>query len=254
MIKFNNAEESHAHSLKVLETLYEFDDFMESVSTMVDMGCGAGLDLEWWATRTTRDDTPKPLNIRCYGIDQQESLSVAKRVKNVYYRPQNFEEPIQEPKENEKYDVVWSHDSFQHCVNPLATLANWWHSMSPDGMLCIVVPQTTNLDNNDQNFDSYDGCYYHWTVTTLIYALAVNGFDCRGGFLNKQPQDPWIYAMVYKSEHAPMDPRKTKWFDLMEKNLIPESAVQSFTKYGYVRQKDLVLTWLDRSLTWLGQH
>jgi hypothetical protein len=51
---------SHKHSLQTLETFYEFDDFMESIGTLADMGCGSGLDLEWWATRTTRDETPRP--------------------------------------------------------------------------------------------------------------------------------------------------------------------------------------------------
>ena len=50
--------------------LYEHDDFMESINTLVDLGCGSGQDLERWATATTRDDGVTPLNIRCVGVDQ----------------------------------------------------------------------------------------------------------------------------------------------------------------------------------------
>ena len=82
---FRNAEESHQHSLQTLNQLYEYDDFMGSIQTMVDLGCGAGLDLEWWATRTTRDDKPEPLNIKCAGVDICESVPVIKKYPNAIY-------------------------------------------------------------------------------------------------------------------------------------------------------------------------
>ena len=72
---FRNDQERHEHSLQTLNTLAEYDDFMESIGTLVDLGCGTGLDLEWWATRTTREDAPQPLNIRCTGVD------IAKQIK-----------------------------------------------------------------------------------------------------------------------------------------------------------------------------
>ena len=62
---FTNAQASHAHSLEILDALYQYDDFMASIKTLADLGCGKeGLDLEWWATRTTRDQSPVPLNIK----------------------------------------------------------------------------------------------------------------------------------------------------------------------------------------------
>ena len=60
---FAHPGDSHQHSLETLNQLYEYDDFMLSLRTMVDLGCGSGDDLAWWATRTTRDDNPQPLNI-----------------------------------------------------------------------------------------------------------------------------------------------------------------------------------------------
>ena len=44
---FRNAEESHQHSLETLNQLYEYDDFMMSIGTLADIGCGDGKDLEW---------------------------------------------------------------------------------------------------------------------------------------------------------------------------------------------------------------
>ena len=69
MIQFSSPELGHQHSLETLNGLYEYDDFMQSITNVVDMGCGAGYDLEWWATRTTRDESARPLNIKCLGVE-----------------------------------------------------------------------------------------------------------------------------------------------------------------------------------------
>ena len=49
MDRFNNAHQSHEHSLKVLELVSKYDDFMDSLTSVADMGCGEGLDINWWA-------------------------------------------------------------------------------------------------------------------------------------------------------------------------------------------------------------
>ena len=92
MKKFITAEESHQHALETLNQLQEYDEFMESIQTFVDLGCGDGLDLEWWATRTTREDNPQPLNIKCTGVDLTSDLPKAKEYANITYQQNNFEE------------------------------------------------------------------------------------------------------------------------------------------------------------------
>lgn len=247
LVTFPTAESSHAHSLQVLESLYEFDDFMGSVETVVDMGCGSGLDLEWWATRTTRDLVPRPLNIKCTGIDLNESLGLTQRIKNVTYQRQNFEHDIVMGRKK-KFDVVWCHDAFQYVINPFDTLRRWRQVMNPESMLCIIVPQTTNLEFNRQAFDQRDFVYHHWTIVNLIHVLAVSGFDCAGGFFHKQPDSAWLYAVVYNSKHEAMNPATTSWHHLAELELLPESVQQSLEKYGHVRQRDLLLPWINHGL------
>ena len=249
---FSNPELSHEHSLTVLNLLYEYDDFMQSINTMVDFGCGSGSDLEWWATRTTRDEQPVPLNIKCVGIDTAPSMPMARRYKNIQYHPQDFEDPIQLQKHT--YDVAWCHDAFQYAVNPLSTLAHWWHAISENGMLVISVPQTANIEFNQQAFDLPSRCYYHWTLVALIQALAVSGFDCSSGFFKKDPTDPWIHAIAYRSSEEPRNPKTTTWYDLAAAGLLPASAANSINRYGYLRQRDLTLPWLDKSITWYGRH
>lgn len=245
-MSFSNPEASYAHSLQTLDLLYEHDDFMESVNSVVDLGCGSGLDLEWWATRTTRDENRTPLNIKCYGVDVYDRLPIAQQYKNIQYKQQNFEDPIKFTKH--KFDVAWCHDSFQYVIDPFATLQNWYNAININGMLIITLPQTTNMEYNTQAFDQPDYCYFNWTLVSLMHVLAVSGFDCADGFFYKNFDDPWIRAVVYKSEHKPMDPRVTRWYELADKCLLPKSAVDSLNRHGFVRQRDLVLPWLDKSL------
>ena len=248
---FRNAEESHTHSLNTLNMLYEYDDFMASIGTMVDLGCGSGLDLEWWATRTTREDTPQPLNIDCIGVDLQTQLAVAKKYANITYQSTDFETKIY-PKKKTLFDVLWCHDAFQYTLNPIGTLSQWWHIASDGAMLAIIVPQTTNYHSRQQRFTQSTGVYYHHTLVSLIHMLSVAGWDCRSGFFKKESNNPWLSAVVYKSSHKPMDPKTTSWYELAEKNLLPESADACINRYGELRQQELILPWLDKSLMHLG--
>lgn len=246
-------EQSQVHSLSILNLMYGYDDFMESIRTVIDLGCGAGHDAEWWVTRTTNDDNPEPLNIRCVGIDYNLNFSLLKRHPNLTYEKADFEEPIDTQKEK-TFDVLWCHNSFQYCINPLKTLSTWRNIASPDSMLVISLPQTTNIKRRLLSAEQETGSYYHHSIVSLIHMLSVTGWDCRNGFFLKQPNDLWINAIVYNSTHAPMDPKTTSWHELVEKKLLPDCAEPSIYAHNKLRQEDLVLPWLDKSLNWLGKQ
>jgi hypothetical protein len=152
------------------------------------------------------------------------------------------------------YDVLWCHDAFQYAIDPIGTLAKWYDIVSDNGMLVLIVPQTTNLVFNKQVFTQHDCSYYNWTIVSLMHALAISGFDCSSGFFLKRPTDPWLHAVVYKSSHAPMDPKTTRLYDLCDKNLLPESAISSINRRGFLAQQDLLLPWLDKSLMGFNNH
>lgn len=241
---FDNAEQSHQHSLQTLNTLYEFDDFMKSVDTVLDLGCGSGLDMLWWSTRTTRDiDNPQPLNIRCTGVDLAEHCPT--RHPLITYRCRDFETDMDLPKK--RFDILWCHDAFHYVADPYETLVRWRDRTDEKGMLVLVLPQTTNLVHNKQQFELLDGCNYHWTLPSLIRMLAITGWDCAGGFFRKPSDDPWLHAIVYKGQHDPF-PKKTRWYDLADAGVLPESAIRSIDRRGYLSQQDLLLPWIDRSL------
>jgi len=193
------------------------------------------------------------LNINCTGLDLAESLSIARRYPNTVYQRNNFEQQIYTLKKK-KYDVLWCHDAFQYAVNPLQTLKLWWDIAEPGAMLCLIVPQTTNIEHRKLKFIQPTGCYYHYTIVNLMHMLAVSGWDCESGFFKKSPNDPWLHAVVYRSDRGPQDPATTSWYQLAEQGLLPKSAANSVQRHGYVVQDELVLPWLDKNLTWFGQQ
>ena len=252
--QFSSVDQVHAHALKTLTALQQYDTFMESIDTLAVLGCGKeGLDLEWWATRTTRDEEdPLPLNIKCTGIDVVDKCKVSKKYDNVVYRKHEYFEKDQPV--NDEFDVVWAHNVFHRSVDPLRTLGHWWRMTAPGGMLAMVVPHYTNFEFNKVAFEQPSYSYFNHTMVSLIYMLAVNGWDCASGFFKKVPGDPWISAVVYKSSQEPRDPRTTSWYDLVDAKLLPQTADKSIKKHGFLVQQDLVLLWLDKNLTWLGHE
>jgi trans-aconitate methyltransferase len=247
-----NLIETQRPSLKIINALYQYDDFMESVQTLVDLGCGSGEDLIWWATATTRDDTPQPLNIQCVGVDIAEKLPAARNYPNITYQRTDFEAKIHPPKN--LFDVLWCHDSFQYCIDPLKTLQAWRDIASEGAMLVIAVPQTMLIHRRQLSHYLASGSFYHHSMVSLIYMLAVTGWDCRAGFFQQETTDPWIRVVVYKSNQAPRDPKSTTWYDLVDSGLLPESADRSIKAHGCLQQQDLVVPWLDKSFSWLGKQ
>ena len=245
------ADANSRPSEKILSVLREYDDFMESIRTLVDLGCGTGQDLEWWATQTSRDDNPQPLNIRCWGVDVVDQLGPVKKHANLTYQAADFESVIYPPKD--KFDILWCHDSFQYCIDPLATLSKWRDIASDGAMLVIAVPETMRIQQRQLTLHLPSGVIYHYSLVSLVYMLALTGWDCANGFFQQQPNDPWIRAVVYKTDQPVLSPKTTTWYDLMEQKRLPESANRSVQAHGYLRQQDLVVPWLDHSLSWLGK-
>jgi SAM-dependent methyltransferase len=242
---FKNPQASHEHSLKVLTALREYDTFLESLKVIADMGAGTGLDAEWFATLTTRDDEPAPLNYLVYAVDQNiNQLEIdTKEIKNITVMEGDFEERVV-PRQ---VDLIWSHDSFQYARDPFKTLSNWKKTMSVNGMLVLSIPQTTYWDNQTNRLviSHYNGQCYSYNLLNLMYMLAISGFDCRDAFFYRDPDSPWLYAAVYASDNGPLD-RYTTWEELAERYLVNDSVIDSINKYGYARLEDVVVRWLDK--------
>lgn len=240
---FQSPDASHAHSLQTLESIAAYDDFMDSLSVICDMGCGYGLDIAWWANSTYIDDSDKvqPRNYKCYGVDLNTN-KVNTQLDNLRLITQDFEDPIR----NMPFiDLLWSHDSFRYALNPLGTLKLWHSMMNENGMICLIVPQTVNVTYNKLVTRTFPGSYYSYNITNLMYMLAVSGFDCRDGHFVKYANDPWIHCVAYKNDIGPLDVKTTSWYKLSDLGLLPKTADECISKYGYLKQELLQTHWLN---------
>ena len=243
MDQFKNAFESHEHSLQTLELIYGYDSFLDSLEVICDMGAGAGLDAEWWATLHTREDPPTPRNYTVFAVDRDigKIQPQVKELPNVKCIEGDFEKRLL-PR---KVDLMWAHDTFQYALNPLETLKNWNLQMNVNGMLVMTLPQNMTYVYNRLNFRTVSYNYHNYNICNLVYMLAVNGFDCRDAYFYKNVNNNWIHAAVYKS-CDPMDPATTSLYDLAEKDLLHPTVVESLNTYGHIRQEDIVYPWLDK--------
>jgi len=249
---FSSQQLAHDHSVKnILTDIYKHNEFMESISRMVDLGCQSeGFDLQWWANAETNDDSFTPLEIKCTGVNSIDKLIV--KHKGITFQKGNVQDFN---KTKKPFDVLWCYDTLQYLINPYQALANWWHIAAQDAMMIIAVPQTTNVEFNMLEYNAQMNHKHHFTMPMLIYMLAVNGWDCKSGFFKKDIGDPWIYAIVYRSNVEPMDPAITNLYNLAEEtDLLPNSVIKSIQKYGMLRQRDLFLPWLDKSNIWMEQQ
>jgi len=252
MSSFGSPQEKQEHSFKnVLSYMYGYDDFMDSVGRVVDLGCDVeATNMLWWANATTRDETQTPLGIKCIGVNTFEKLNV--KHNSISYQNYDIESlnSVKKP-----FDIVWCYDQLQYLLNPYQALSNWWYIADTDAMLVLAVPQTVNTEYHIQEYNLALSHKYHYTMPQLIYMLAVSGWDCRSGFFKKTPGDPWLYAIVYKSNIEPMDPKETNIYKLAEQTeLLPQCAVDGIHKYGKLRQRDLILPWLDKNIMIMEQH
>lgn len=245
MALFKNPVESHAHSLNVLNLLYEYDSFLDSLQVICDMGCGAGLDAQWWAELASRDDVPVPHNYLVYAVDQniQQLEPAVKSLSNVVALEGDFHQRLL-PR---KADLIWAHDVFQYSRDPFKCLAAWKESMNENGMLILSVPQTTYFDHTQNKLvlHNHNHQYFNYNLLNLVYLLAVSGFDCRDAYFYREPNTPWLYAAVYASSYGPLD-RQATWYDLVERNLLNDSMIASLNKNGYMKLEDIIVTWLDK--------
>ena len=243
------------HGLYTLETISQYDDFLSSIRHVADVGCGTGDDIHWWATLENNDDPPKPYNFNCFAVDNnQDKLAQVPTLKNIHKIHDTYDRPALFPV---SIDFMWAHDSLQYSTNPLETLRMWNSYMTVNGMLSLTVQQSNGVQDHRYYSRTYNNCFFNYTPTNLIYMLAVNGFDCSDAYLLKKFNDPWIQITVYKSDIEPMDPRTTTWYDLVDKNLLHPSIVNSINRNGFLKQEEIIMPWLDKEnyyIDWIPQQ
>jgi hypothetical protein len=113
-------------------------------------------------------------------------------------------------------------------------------------MLVIITPQTINVYHGKPVNRTYPTNFYHYTITNLIYMLAVSGFDLKDNRFWKEPNDPWLHAIVYKGDWEPFkNPRSVTWYQLLDRNCLPEKWAYEVKKSGYLKEEVLKTHWIN---------
>ena len=243
---FKSGKESHTHSMEIIDLLYDHDDFMDSIKSILDAGCGDGDDIMWWANSITRDEKPTRHNYRCVAMDK--NLQRFLRNKNIPSNLHSLEGDFETDAISRPVDLVWCHNSLQYVENPAAALRNFNKYLTPGGVLILSVPQTVNIEDNRWSSKCFPGQPFSFTISNLIYMLACAGFDCKDGLFMKKADDPWLNVMVYKSEHKPIKTTDTNWYELVDRKLLPASADAAVMRFGNLSQADLITRWIDQSI------
>lgn len=244
MAIFLSPSQNHEHSCETLNVLNQYQDFMDGIKTVADMGCGAGLDASWWANLTSDNGVPR--NIKVHAIDiNLQGQSIIHHPNISYINTEYSNTGIAK----ESVDLIWAHDSLQYSLNPLATLLHWWDLLRDDGMLIVTLPYNftvnTHLDIAKVDATYTMGCYQNYTLSSLIMHLAATGFDCRNSHFKIDRTRGWLHAAVYKLPTSPNP--YMNWYEMCERQLLLPSIEQEIFRKGSFNDTDIVCEWIDRS-------
>jgi SAM-dependent methyltransferase len=243
---FESQEKSHEHSMAVINALNQYDDFLVSIKALLDLGCGKGYDLNTWANIKLMDDegnATRPLNIKCIGLDRKVYKDTTETQSgNIRLVEHDFNLPGDLPTPR-KVDVVWCHDVLQYSYSPLELLGKINRAMNKNGMLYLCVPSAVNVKYKKFHNYTPSNHYATFTLTQLIYFLALNGFDCKDAYFKKEPYVDMIEVITYKNS----DPLEydLSWYDLVERKILNENASNIINSLGYLSDQGLITKWID---------
>lgn len=210
--------------------------------TVLDVGCGDGRHASWWGTRRpwTEKEEFAPFT-QCKAIDLVEPH---------YQYTNDFEfqqgDYHKLPWTKDTFDIIWSHYSLQYSTNPHRALWEWRRVLKPDGRLYLTVP------SHDYWYKErvYHQVEHHWgsnfTLVSLIYMLALCGYDTGRGHYYKTKKDPYIRidVPVNTKLKKPLDNLSTSLYDLVDLKLLPPHISNIVSSKGILKDEDFITTWV----------
>jgi len=235
--------DSHEHSLLALNLLDQFDDFKVTIKHMADFGCGKGKDLEFWANmQVWNEDGIKDryLNFNCVGFDLHAENNVPSR-KNIKYKNHDFN--TDNTVWSVPFDVVWCHNVMQSIYSPVEFLGRVNRTMAPGSMLYLCVPSTVTIyQNRFQNYTPAQN-YHTFTVSQILYLLALNGFDVNDFYLQKEKYTDLIQILTYK-EREPL-PYNTSWYEIADMNIVNDNLKSIIMHNGILSDQGIITKWVN---------
>ena len=105
---------------------------------ILDVGCGLGMQAEWWATRRPKLDSDKfglKASTECHGVDLHPADGGL--IDKFFFKQEDYHNMSYD---DGQFDIVWSHFSLEYSATLIITLADWLRDCKRDGRLAITVP------------------------------------------------------------------------------------------------------------------
>lgn len=239
------------YGLDLIEILDNFVEFKRSIKSLAYIGThDHGEELERIATLDDSDEeNPKHLKFKISVVDKEISSpfkSISTKYDWVTCIEHDLTQEVRLPFSNRKFDIMWLSNILQLVPDPLGFLRLVSKNTAKNGMLYISVPQTIGYNRRTPRNYWYSGQINNFSVTQLIYFIAICGFDVKDFYCKKLTYDDQIQLVTYKNtdcyEGIP------SWSDLAEKNIFNDNINEVISNHDFLTDQGLRTMWLDGTI------
>lgn len=211
---------------------------------VLDVGCGDGIQAEWWASRQPPDAEDrydiKP-SVECHGVDLFPPSSDL--VNKFYYKQGDYHNLTYK---DSQFDIVWSHFSLEYSPTPFKALAEWRRVCKPDGHLYLTIPGSFKKKFGRIHTGIKPGQQSWFTVPMLMYMLAYTGWSPKNSFFEQDFKNGVIRGLIAANpeQSTAIDPVTTNLYEMAEKGVFNEWCNAMINDTGTFDESRLVITWV----------
>lgn len=211
---------------------------------VLDVGCGLGMQAEWWATRRPKLDNDKfglKASTECHGVDLYPADGGL--IDKFFFKQEDYHNMSYS---NAQFDIVWSHFSLEYSPSPMKALAEWRRVCKDDGHLYLTVPCSFKKKFGRIHTDTKPGQQSWYTAPILINMLAYTGWLPKDSYFQVDFKKGVIRAIIAANpdQSTPLDPITTNIYELDERGLFDRWCSAMIHDRGMIDESNLVITWV----------
>lgn len=216
----------------MIHELEEYPETLSSIKSLAILGVDRGDIIDTFSQ--FRNQYDKPYNYKIYAVDDKSGImGKYRKIKRVQFVGVDFYNDLHLP---EQVDFIYT-EKFDLAYRPYDMVRSINTCLTDGGIFCFTAQSGISNEYNRTTSSLNEGLY-NWTIPSLTYLLATNGFEC----VHFRKRGSLIDVFVYK-KCEPLD--NPTWYDIQERGLLTKSMSENVLKYGYLTDNDLVITWID---------